>query len=402
MREGKEEASKKLYFNPNLQIIFAVTLMSIMGVSSLTPAFPSIGREFNITPKEVAWLITLFTLPGVFLTPVLGIMADRFGRKTILVPSLILFGLAGGFSFFAESYELLCFLRFIQGCGGASLGALNITILGDIFHGRERSAAMGYNASMISVGTAAYPIVGGALATIGWNYPFLPPFLAIIVGFIVLFKLDNPEPKNSQTIKDYFSKMFKSVFDKRILGLFSISILTFIILYGPFLTYFPFIIEEGFGQPPYIVGIIMATASFASFMTSINLGNLTKIFKEKTLILISCGFYFAAMAAVPFVESVWLLVIPTLLFGIAQGANLPSLLSLLAGLAPMKQRAAIMSLNGMVLRSGQTLGPLVVVPVFNLWGLYGAYSVAAGIAVVMFAVAFFTLRGAGNLTKSLK
>ena len=82
--------SRQVYRDPNLQIVFGVTLMAVLGVSSITPAFPTIVDELGITPQAVGSLITVFTLPGVLLTPVLGILADQFGRKRILVPALML------------------------------------------------------------------------------------------------------------------------------------------------------------------------------------------------------------------------------------------------------------------------------------------------------------------------
>ena len=62
---------------------------------------------------------------------------------------------------------------------------------------------------------------------------------------------------------------------------------------------------------------------------------------------------------------------------------MPSLMALLADLAPMRQRGAVMSLNGMVLRVGQTLGPLIMGAVIVVWGTSGVFYVGAGFAVVM-------------------
>ena len=63
--------------------------------------------------------------------------------------------------------------------GGASLGALNLTIISDLYAGPVRTEAMGYNASVLSVGTASYPAIGGALALLGWNYPFALSLFAL-------------------------------------------------------------------------------------------------------------------------------------------------------------------------------------------------------------------------------
>ena len=90
-----QPASRPLITHRNLQIVFAVTLIAVMGVTSITPVFPMVRQVFNISAGQVGLLITMFTLPGVILSPVLGVLADRYGRKKILVPSLFLFAVAG-------------------------------------------------------------------------------------------------------------------------------------------------------------------------------------------------------------------------------------------------------------------------------------------------------------------
>lgn len=124
--------------NRKLFIIFGITLSSVMGVTSITPAFPEIIKELHISEKQVGLLITVFTLPGIFLAPV-----------------------AGGLCGFTTSLQKLLILRFVQGIGGAALGSLNTTIIGDLFEGNERDQAMGLNASVLSIGAAVYPFIGG-------------------------------------------------------------------------------------------------------------------------------------------------------------------------------------------------------------------------------------------------
>lgn len=221
-----------------------------MGVASLTPAFPEIRDAFGISAGEVALLVTVFTLPGIILTPLLGVFSDIYGRKTILVPSLILFGLAGGACFLVRDFTLLVAFRFIQGIAAAPLGSLNVTLIGDIFSGRDRSAAMGHNAAVLSVGTASYPIIGGALATLAWFYPFALTLLAFPVALLVALLLNNPKIKNEKGIGEYFRTIVVCLKSRQLIGIFLLSVLTFIILYGPYLTYFPFLLRDVFSQPP--------------------------------------------------------------------------------------------------------------------------------------------------------
>lgn len=382
----KNPADKPVYLQTNLQIIFGVTLMSVLGVSSITPAFPSIVQELNISAKSIGLLITAFTLPGVLLTPILGVLADRFGRKVILVPAMFLFALAGGACGFVRDFHLLLLLRFVQGIGGASLGSLNVTIIGDLYSDRRRAAAMGYNASVLSVGTASYPAIGGALALLGWYYPFFLPFLAFPLGLIVLFGLNNPEPKNEQKMGEYLSKAWQSIRQSQVIVLFIASIITFIILYGPFLTYFPILAGHDFHASSLVIGLLMSSMSLSTAITSSQLGKLTRRYSKRTLLQAAFAFYGVGLLIMPLIPNIWLFLIPTLIFGIGHGINIPSIQTLLAELAPLEYRAAFMSLNGMVPRLGQTLGPVIMVPIFVGWGIGGVYSTGAGLAVLMISL----------------
>ena len=350
-----EKGLRKVYKDHNLHVLFGVTLMAVLGVSSVTPALPSIRDEFGVTSGQVGLLITFFTVPGVLLTPLLGVLSDRYGRKRILTPALLLFGVAGGLCALARSFELLLALRLLQGMGAAALGTLNVTVIGDIYTGRERSAALGYNSSVLSVGTASYPAIGGALATLGWYYPFALALVAIPVGVLVPFFLRNPEARNEQPLKDYFGDVFSRLKDREVLGLLVTSLLTFIILFGPQIYYLPILMDERFSTPSHLIGAILSGASLTTALVSSQVGALTGRFSERTLVKAAFVLYAAALLAVAFAPNLYVLLVPAVLFGVAQGINLPNVFSLLNSHAPSENRGAFMATNGMVLRAGQTI-----------------------------------------------
>ena len=372
-----------------------------MGVASISPALPKMQEQLGITEEQVAYLITVFTLPGIFLTLILGVLADRFGRKTILIPSLLTFGIAGGLCAFMPDFEWLLILRFLQGVGASALGSLNVTIIGDLFAPGRRATVMGYNASVLSVGTASYPAIGGALALLGWNFPFLLALLAIPVGLWIMHTLKLPRQSNEQDFLNYLKDAMKSIMQKEALTLFLISVITFIILYGALLTYFPFLVARKFSPSPLVIGFLMTLMSFGSAFMSSNLGRLRKYFHGKTLLLAAFSMYFIACSSIPYINSIWLLIVPVLLFGAAQGCNLPNVLTMLSDLAPVEYRAAFMSWNGTVLRLGQTLGPLLMGLVYAGYNLEGVYGLAAALAALMFVLAATMIRrGRGRPTRS--
>jgi ACDE family multidrug resistance protein len=378
---------KKLYRDKNLQVIFAITLMAVLGVSSITPAFPEIMRQLDITSTDVGLLITSFTLPGVILSPFLGILADRFGRKRILVPSLFLFGIAGTACAFTRDFHTLLVLRVFQGIGAASLGSINSTLIGDIYSGRDRAQAMGLNASVLSIGTASYPTIGGALAILGWYYPFVLPVLALPIGIIVLMSLHNPEPGHHQGLKEYLGSTWAYLKNLKVIALFMTGVLTFIILYGAYLTYFPLLLDSSFGTSSLIIGIIMSVMSITTAAVSSQLGRICRWLSLEAIIKIAFATYALALVLIPFMPSLWLLLIPVVIFGIAHGANIPSIQTTVAGLAPLEYRAAFMSLNSTMLRLGQTIGPPLMSIVYLHGDIEATFFVAAGLALLVPLVA---------------
>jgi ACDE family multidrug resistance protein len=383
---NSKEKSIPAYRDKNLQIIFLITLIAVMGVSSITPAFPRIARELGISKQSVGLLIIFFTLPAVVLTPVLGVMADRYGRKNVLIPSLILFGIAGGICTLVRKFELLLVLRFFQGVGAASLGSINVTLIGDIFTGKRRTQAMGYNSSVLSVATASYPFLGGLLASAGWYYPFILPVFAVPVAVIVVFKLRNPEPDGKQNLKQYLVAAFKAIKTRRVLTYFFASFGTFIILYGSYLTYFPFLLENTHDASPFVIGLMMSSMSAVTAVTSSQLGKISRLFDIKNLLKISFILYSLSLLTIPLVSDIWMLFIPLFIFGLAHGMNIPCIQILLAGIAPIEYRAAFMSLNGMVLRLGQTLGPILMGAMFIMGGLSYPFYAGAIVCIIIFSL----------------
>lgn len=378
--------------DPNLRAIFGVTLIAVLGVSSITPAFPEIADALELTPHAVGLLVAVFTLPGIVLAPLGGILADRYGRKAILIPSLVLFALAGAACGLAKSFPLLLGLRAVQGIGAASLGVLNVTLIGDLFADWRRAAAMGYNASVLSVGTALYPAIGGALALLGWAYPFVLALLALPVAWVVWRRLSPPDPPAMPDLGVYLRTAATGLRDRRALALFAASLGAFVILYGAYLTYLPFLLRQAFGASSLLIGLVMSATSLATAVTAFRLGTLARRFTERRLVLAGFVLYAIAMVGLALAPTLGLLLVPIAIYGVGNGITIPSILTMLTGLARPEFRAAFMSVNGMVLRTGQTLGPLIVGAMLSAGGLVGAYLGSAGVAVVVLVLLAAVLR----------
>lgn len=122
------------------------------------------------------------------------------------------------------------------------------------------------------------------------------------------------------------------------------------------------------------------------------MGKISKKYSERTLLKVTFLIYGSAMALIPLVPKLAVFLVPVVLFGIAHGLNIPCFQTLLAGFAPMEYRGAFMSLNGMVLRLGQTIGPPLMGVIFSLWGIDATFFSGAVLAGLMFLFGVIMIR----------
>ncbi|MDH5542711.1 MAG: MFS transporter [Nitrospinota bacterium] len=356
-----------IYKDINLYIIFAITLGGIVSVSLVIPVIPVIGAEFSVTPAEVGLIISSYTLPGVLFILFLGVLADKIGRKPILVVSLTIFSVAGGAIYWLDDFYWIVAFRFIQGIGGAALPAISTVLVGDLFHEDLRLKVMGLNAAVLSVGTAAFPFIGGTLATVSWKAPFLMFWLGLPLALFVIVYLKEPEFQKRENFLEYFNHAKRYIFTFKSIFAFLVGLLIFVLLYGGVLTYLTFFMGNHFSMSPFSIGIYIASSSFASAIIAPLSSQIEKLIGRRAMLVLGFLFLATAFLLVLYIPSqVWLFLV-MLLVGSCMGITLPLVQSIVAGLSPSEYRGLLVSFYGMTIRLGQTIGPplLAVVLLFG-------------------------------------
>jgi MFS family permease len=387
--QGERDAS---FRNPELQAIFGITLMAVLGVSSIAPALPKIAAVLEVGVAEVGLLITAFTFPGVFLSTVSGILADRFGRLRVLLPGLVLFAVAGTACCFATDLKTLLVLRVLQGIGASPVGTVNVILIGDLFSGRQRTAAMGFNASVLSIGTAAYPAVGGALAMLVWSAPFGLALLAIPVAVIVVRRLRDAPRGRASDLGEYAAGVWSIFRRPDVVVLFLSSSAIFVLLYGAYVTFVPFLMAGRFDSSALEIGIMMAGVSVSTAVAAANLGRLAGRFGQPRVLVGGFVIFALALAMIPLAPTLAALAIPAVLLGASFATTIPVVQVLLAEIAPEDRRGAVLSFNGTVLRLGQTLGPPVMAAVERLSGLDAVFFAGSALALLFAGLSAAVIR----------
>src|SRR5690625_5908375 len=168
--------------------------------------------------------------------------------------------------------------------------------------------------------------------------------------------------------------------------------LTFIMLYGGYITYFTILLDERFGLSSMMLGLLMESSSLVTAVTSAQLGKHTLRFSERTLIRTAAILYFISFLMVPSISGIWGLLLPIGLFGVAQGINIASILNMLAGYAKAEYRAAFLSINWVIMRVGQALGPYLLGLVYYYYNIDGTFYFAAGAGALFILVSLTMIR----------
>jgi multidrug resistance protein len=166
--------------------IVAVALMMAMAVAALeqtvvSTAMPTIIaqlRGLEIYP----WVFSAYLLAATVTTPLYGKLADRLGRKRVLLFGLGLFGLGSALSGLSRSMPELIGMRALQGLGAGAIGPIVLTMIGDLYTLRERARVQGLFSGVWGVSSLAGPALGGVLTDyLSWRWVFFVtvPFAAV-------------------------------------------------------------------------------------------------------------------------------------------------------------------------------------------------------------------------------
>jgi MFS transporter, DHA1 family, tetracycline resistance protein len=270
----------------SIWFIFVTILLDAVGIGLLIPVMPDIIKRFTTDTTLVSQYFGYFIASYAFMqflaSPILGSLSDRFGRRPILLISLLGSGIDYLFMAFASTLPLLFLGRIISGATGASATVAS-SYMADISDDKNRSANFGMIGAAWGLGFIFGPILGGLASSISATTPFLIAAGLNILNFLFgLFILPESLPENLRRKVSMASlNPFKSIL--KILKPSPIMIL----IYAYFLLYlaanvhpvnWTLYTENKFGWSSWQVGLSL---SFVGIMIAISQGFLTRIIIPK-------------------------------------------------------------------------------------------------------------------------
>jgi MFS family permease len=356
-----------------------------MGNTLITAAIPDIRDDLGVGSGAAGLLIAATAAPGIIMAPLIGVLADRFGRREVLLPCLVMFGLCGGMAAFADSFGVLLALRFGQGMGSAGLLNLAVVLIGDHWDGIERTRLIGRNAAVLIGSIVVLPPLGGLLADRwGWQATFVPFWFAIALAGAVIVFVARAE-RGTRTIREQLRETAPYARSRSVLGAVTLAAFAFMLIFGLFLTVMPVMLKDRFDVGPGGRGVVLSLAALTSSAAAFSLGRLTARFGLARVLRFAALLWIPAFVAIAAAPGLGLLGAGVLVYGFGEGLIIPTIQDVVVGAAPSSSRGAVVALFVGFARAGQTAGPLLGGLALASVGPRAAFGVGAGIAVVLAA-----------------
>ena len=373
-----------------VQVVLLSTLLAPLSIALISPGLPVFRAAFGTTDAGASLLLSAMLVPGIFLSPFIGLLTDRAGRRRVLVSGLVLWSLAGGLIVLRPPFSVVVGLRLLQGVGVACMGITTITLIGDTFEGVQRNSVFGVNTAVLSAGAAVFPLVGGALVVVAWSAPFAMYLLGVPVALFAHRVLEEPPGRRESRSLVYLKRVVSALSPGEATLLYGSAFVIDFLLFGAVFTALPFLLAGRFALSPVLIGLVVTTGEVSSTVAATQNGRLAQTLSDRTIITVGflatgLGLLGAWLAPTPL-----LIAVATLGFGGGWGLALPSIDAGVGDLVPEQFRAGAFSLRGTASFAGRAAGPILFTALSGRYG-YRTLLLAAGVTALGFAAVLLAL-----------
>jgi DHA1 family tetracycline resistance protein-like MFS transporter len=350
-----------------LLVIFITVFIDLVGFGIVIPVLPfyAEGTKFGATPSQVGLLFASYSVMQLIFAPVLGRLSDKYGRRPVLLISLL--GTALGFLIlgFANTLLLLFVGRIIDGISGGNISTAQAYIA-DVTTKENRAKGMGLIGAAFGLGFVFGPAIGGILSRWGINVPFLfAGGLALSNAVLLFFALpetvtrDHPARVSAASGRGWSNLLaaLRKPALASVLMIYFLGIVAFSIMTASFSLFMMFRLGYDAFHNGWIfafVGVISATVQGGL------IGRLVKRFGEPLLVIVGALVFASSLMLVPFLTpQTGLAIILSIAAAtsIGQALSAPTLSSLASKSASAAQQGSVLGVMQSVASLARAVGP---------------------------------------------
>jgi DHA1 family tetracycline resistance protein-like MFS transporter len=354
-------------FTPPLIIILVTVFIDLIGFGMVIPILPFYANEFAATPRDIGFLTAIYSWMQFFFSPILGRLSDRYGRRPVLLISIL--GSAIGYYMIgaAETLFLVFAGRIVSGITGGNISTAQAYIA-DVTTRENRTKGMGLFGAMFGLGFVLGPALAGILSKYGVHVPFYFAAGLSLANAIALFFILPETVKPGGVVhvgvrRNRFAELVASLREK-VFG--TLNVLYFLLVTAFSIMTYAFILFTAYRygynaeQNGYLfafVGIIAIIGQGFLFHT------LVKRIGETRLTVIGCLLMAASLAVFPFlgpsVGGLAALLATCAVLSIGNAFASPSLTSLASKISPEDRQGVSLGIMQSGASLARAIGPTV-------------------------------------------
>ncbi|MBU2064984.1 MAG: MFS transporter [Gammaproteobacteria bacterium] len=345
---------------PQSLLLLLGSCLPVLGAVLLAPVLPRMQEHFVETPGATVLVPIALTLPALMialLAPFAGVIADRLGRKPLLLGAMFLYTLCGVLPLWLESLEAIVISRAGIGLAEAAIMTCCTTLMGDYYNGARRERLFALQMVATSLSAAIFIAVGGMLGEHGWRTPFALYGVGLLFLPLMAWFLWEPRGQVAAT-----SEADNRAFPWRALTpLYALSFLAGLSL-------FVVPVQAGYllnllhVDAPQQIGMTMGANQLGVLAGALSFRLLSGMPAHRQMLLafVLAGVGGALMAAA---DSHALVVVAVLVNGLGIGLMLPTLITWIMALVGFHQRGRAAGFFTAAIFAGEFVSPLVVLAI---------------------------------------
>jgi len=362
--------------------ILAISIFSAMlGVGLIVPLLPLYAQDLGATGIQLGIIFGGYGISSSILTPIMGRLSDRRGRKLFLCIGLAGYTIISLGYVWAATVSQLTLVRVIQGVAGAMIIPIAMAYVGDLSPEGEEGKWMGYANAAFFGGLGIGPLLGGALAErFGMNASFYAMGGLCLLAFLVavLFLPESRQRKIGEKGHLSFKEMSAS---PMVRGLFS-SRLVQAIGRGGIMTFLPIFVATSIGLGTTLIGVLLTVNMLSMTVLLAPAGRLADRFNRKALVILGNLIYLISLALIPLGNTFWQQIWLCFPRAIGGAISMPAATALSVEEGRKFGMGSTMSILMMAMGIGIALGPLLSGVIADLVDVNAVFYFGAAVGLI--------------------
>ncbi len=400
----KTPAKKKTSTRQTLIFLAIVMLINALSYGTIIPLFFPYAERFGMGTLGVSMLFASFSLAQFIATPLIGKLSDKYGRRPMLLLSVLGTALSLALFASAQSVFMLFVARILDGITGGNISVAQ-AVISDTVQGKERSKALGLLGAAFGFGFLLGPALGGVLSQHSISLPFwvasLLALVAAIVGYFILPETLNPAHKHKAKSNPIDPRVLLKIASKSGVGYVLLASFVLSISSNAFIISFQSFTNITLNMSPRDIGLLFTLVGlFSIVMQGFGVGWLLKHFKSRSRLIFTAEILSAivlALMVLPLAHSFLSFVLLISAFQVTSAPLGPLLVGMLTEKAEEHEQGEVLGVNQSFSSVAQIIGPLAAGSV-AVMHVQAGFAIAAALMAIGFLVSYSGYRSSKRIT----